>query len=55
MTVAKAAIMIALLFLLFPALIIASGGTFGQRCTALGHTGIAYERCVYDLSRGVRG
>lgn len=54
MTARKAAIIIAITFFLFPAAIVATGGTFGQRCAAAGLTGIAYERCVYDLSRGIR-
>lgn len=29
-----------------------SGATFGQRCTALGKSGQAWEQCVHDLSQG---
>ncbi len=38
-----------------PALVLWSGGTFGQRCArAFPHDGVRVEQCIYDLQHGRR-
>lgn len=32
--------------------VLQTGSTFGQRCTAVGHTGQAWEDCVDRLANG---
>ena len=42
----------ALLFLAQLGWVLATGQTFGQRCSAMGHQGEAHAACVRDLARG---
>lgn len=32
--------------------VVATGQTFGQRCTAMGYDGTAKEKCIEDFSSG---
>lgn len=32
--------------------VIATGSTFGQRCSAMGYTGLEHNKCVIELSQG---
>ena len=32
--------------------VFATGSTFGQRCSAMGYTGLDYNNCVIALSQG---
>ena len=49
--------LIALLPILLPCILImgfvlATGSTFGQRCSAMGYTGLDHNKCVIELSQG---
>jgi hypothetical protein len=40
------------LSVLLVVLVFATGSTFGQRCSAMGYTGLDHNNCVIELSQG---
>ena len=43
-------ILLPYIFVMF--LVLATGSTFGQRCSAMGYTGLDHNKCVIELSQG---
>jgi hypothetical protein len=41
-----------ILIMFFVFLVLATGSTFGQRCSAMGYTGLDHNKCVIELSQG---
>lgn len=40
------------LLVLLVVVVFATGSTFGQRCSAMGYTGLEHNNCVIALSQG---
>jgi hypothetical protein len=50
MLIALLPILLPYIFVMF--LVLATGSTFGQRCSAMGYTGLDHNKCVIELSQG---
>jgi hypothetical protein len=50
MLIALLPILLPYIFVMF--LVLATGSTFGQQCSAMGYTGLDHNKCVIELSQG---
>jgi hypothetical protein len=50
MLIALLPILLPYIFVMF--LVLATGSTFGQRCSEMGYTGLDHNKCVIELSQG---
>ena len=48
----KLALIVLLPYILVMGFVIATGSTFGQRCSAMSYTGLEHNNCVIELSQG---